>query len=273
MRRWGENSNGRLGYGDTNWRGDSAGEMGDLLPAVDLGTGRTAVKVAAGQAHTCALLDNGSVKCWGYNGYWHLGLNDNADRGDNANEMGDFLAAVNLGVGRTATNVWTGDNYTCIKLDNGATKCWGRADQGQLGYDFKGSPGWAISSGGAAGLDYWGPVFVGVGRTIINMMQSYWAQCALLDNMDVKCWGGGNYGMQATGNTGYNSAQPGDMAALQPVNFGTGRTVTAISRINTTDLFCAILDNGALKCWGRNDYGQLGLANNNLGDEASDMGA
>ncbi len=56
---------GQLGLGDTTDRGDGPGEMGDNLPAVDLGTGRTATAIAAGGYHTCALLDDGTVKCWG----------------------------------------------------------------------------------------------------------------------------------------------------------------------------------------------------------------
>lgn len=45
--------------------GDDPDEMGDHLPAVDLGSGRSAQQVACGAWHTCALLDDFSVKCWG----------------------------------------------------------------------------------------------------------------------------------------------------------------------------------------------------------------
>ena len=70
---WGANTGGKLGTGNTASYGDSAGEMGANLPAVDLGTGRTAVAISLGQDHTCALLDNGSVKCWGDNSQGQLG--------------------------------------------------------------------------------------------------------------------------------------------------------------------------------------------------------
>ena len=62
---WGHNGDGQLGLGDTNNRGDGAGEMGDSLEAVELGAGRTAKKITAGFYHTCATLDNGQVECWG----------------------------------------------------------------------------------------------------------------------------------------------------------------------------------------------------------------
>ncbi len=45
--------------------GDGSGEMGDNLHVVDLGTGRTAIAISAGDSHNCAILDNASVKCWG----------------------------------------------------------------------------------------------------------------------------------------------------------------------------------------------------------------
>ncbi len=48
--------------------------MGDNLPVVDLGSGRTAKVIAAGGSHTCAILDNSSIKCWGENDHGQLGL-------------------------------------------------------------------------------------------------------------------------------------------------------------------------------------------------------
>lgn len=50
---------GQIGLGDTNNRRDGPGEMGDALPFLDLGTGRSAQMIAAGRPHTCAVLDNG----------------------------------------------------------------------------------------------------------------------------------------------------------------------------------------------------------------------
>ena len=52
---WGDGSIGNLGYGDTNARGDGAGEMGDHLPAVDLDTSRTANALALGSSHCCSI--------------------------------------------------------------------------------------------------------------------------------------------------------------------------------------------------------------------------
>ena len=66
--------------------GDGAGEMA-ALPSINLGTGRTANAIAAGYNHTCAILDNSSVKCWGRNNFGQLGIENTTDMGDNTGEM------------------------------------------------------------------------------------------------------------------------------------------------------------------------------------------
>ena len=108
--------------------------MGDNLAPIDLGSGRTATAVAAGSSATCALLDNGTVKCWGGGGevaaapgeFWNF-------RGDHPGEMGDNLTAKRLGTGRTATAVSASGGVACVLLDDGTVKCWGANGSGQLG--------------------------------------------------------------------------------------------------------------------------------------------
>ncbi|EFJ46855.1 hypothetical protein VOLCADRAFT_92579 [Volvox carteri f. nagariensis] len=94
---WGGNKSSQLGLGDKKARGDSAGEMGNSLPVVDLGPGLEATALAAGARHTCALLQPGNiVKCWGSNDYGALGLGDRSDRGQLPEDMGVNLPPVNL---------------------------------------------------------------------------------------------------------------------------------------------------------------------------------
>src|SRR5262249_14273646 len=96
LKCWGAN-NGELGLGDTRNRGIKPGEMGDALPAVNLGLGRHAVQVSAGYAHTCALLDNGAVKCWGDGNDGELGQENTNAIGGAVGQMGDLLKPIDLG--------------------------------------------------------------------------------------------------------------------------------------------------------------------------------
>ena len=130
---WGKGGDGRLGTGNENDIGDAANEMGDNLAAVDLGTGRTATAISASYRHTCALLDDASVKCWGDGSQGQLGHGSTSDLGDGSNEMGDNLAVVDLGTGRTATAIETSNYSSCALLDNSEVKCWGYGNYGVLG--------------------------------------------------------------------------------------------------------------------------------------------
>ena len=120
---WGGNSFGQLGLGDAADRGDAANELGDNLPAVALGAGKTAKAIAAGYQHTCALLSDDTVKCWGRNTNGQLGLGNTTGRGDQANEMGDSLPAVALGAGKTAKAIAAGGDQTCALLSDDTVKC------------------------------------------------------------------------------------------------------------------------------------------------------
>ncbi len=119
---WGENSYGELGQGDTKLRGRAPGGMGDELPFVELGTGRTAKAVSAGRYSTCALLDDDTVKCWGLPKFVVRTL-DNYNIGDGPGEMGDALVPVAFGAGRVPKTVGLGHYSACVALDDGSYQC------------------------------------------------------------------------------------------------------------------------------------------------------
>ena len=120
--------------------------------------------LTAGNVHSCALLTNGTVKCWGGNGSGQLGLGDTLNRGDTGGEMGDALPAINLGTGRTATAITAGSTHTCALLDNNTVKCWGTGADGRLGQDSTTNLG--DNPGEMAALN---PVKLGTGRSATAM--------------------------------------------------------------------------------------------------------
>jgi alpha-tubulin suppressor-like RCC1 family protein len=109
--------------------------MGAALTNINLGSGHTAKAVFMAYPHACAILDDDSIKCWGGNGAGELGYGDTRNRGDDINEMGDELLAVNLGTNLTAKSLALGDYYTCMILNTNQLKCWGVNFSGQLGYN------------------------------------------------------------------------------------------------------------------------------------------
>ena len=186
-----------VGLGDSINRGDGANEMGSNLAFVELGTGRTATVISLGYDHTCAILDNASVKCWGKGAYGQLGQGNNDNLGDGANEMGDNLTIVDLGTGRTATAIASGGSHTCAQLDNDSVKCWGEGTQGRLGYGNSNNLGDGANEMG----DNLTAIDLGTGRTATAIASGTLHTCALLDNASVKCWGSNNGGQLGQGNT------------------------------------------------------------------------
>ncbi|WP_437939613.1 RCC1 domain-containing protein [Sorangium sp. So ce341] len=182
---WGDNIDGQLGLGDMDPRGDGPNEMGDDLPEVDLGTGRTAKAIAVGSRHTCVILDNDRIKCWGSNDFSELGLGDMDRRGDGPSEMGDDLPEVDLGTGRTAKAIAAGARHTCAILDNDKLKCWGFNDDGELGLGDTSHRGGGPNQMG----DLLPTVDLGTGRSARAVAGGEHHTCALLDTDEIKCWG------------------------------------------------------------------------------------
>jgi alpha-tubulin suppressor-like RCC1 family protein len=260
---WGSNASGQLGLGHTNNRGDASGQMGDNLTAVDLGTGRTAKAISTGDSHTCAILDNESVKCWGLNDEGQLGQNTDDSRGDESGEMGDNLTAIDLrSTGRTAASITTGDKHTCVMDDNASIKCWGYGYYGQLGIGDQKSYNRPLEN----------VLELGSGKTAKAITAGDRHTCVMLDNSSIKCWGlndSGQLGQGDTNNRGDGIG--GNPNNLPSIDLGSGKTARAIS---TGDRHtCAILDNSSIKCWGRNISGELGIGDtDNRGDNSSEMG-
>ena len=237
-------------------------EMGDNLKAVDLGSGVKAKAISSGSYHTCALLTDGKVKCWGQGWAGMLGQGNTDTLGDEPDEMGDKLKPIDLGTGRTAKAIAAGLTHNCALLDNDTVKCWGEGKYGRLGQGNENDIGDGENEMG----DNLKAVNLGndVKATAITAGVAH--TCALLDSKKVKCWGGGQQGR-----LGHNSEEPlGDETkevgnGLPAVNLGDDVSVVAIATGSTHN--CALLDSGALKCWGHGGNGQLGQGNTErLGD-------
>ncbi|MGB0378173.1 MAG: RCC1 domain-containing protein, partial [Poseidonia sp.] len=187
-------------------------------------------KMSAGRYHTCAILDNGDLKCWG--------KDTDGQVGDSSSTYNSWSPSTTVTLYGDAVAVSGGRSHTCALLDGGDVKCWGDDQYGQLG-------------DGATLADRTTPPYsainLGTGRTAVAISAGGYHTCALLDNGDVKCWGRDNEGQLGDGGT-ITSTDYTAAPSSTAINLGTGRTAVAISAGEYHT--CAILDNGDLKCWG-----------------------
>jgi alpha-tubulin suppressor-like RCC1 family protein len=253
LKCWGGNQNGVLGQDDKNqWGKDGVHLMADLQP-INLGEGRTAASVCGGGAHTCALLDNNKVKCWGDKSMGALGTGNTNHVGSVGKDPFGYASTamadldyVFLGTDRTAVSLACGMYHTCVIMDNGKVKCWGYNYDGQLGQDDTTDRGMV-----AGDMEALQPVNLGAGYTAVGISAGQTHTCAILSTGKLKCWGGNTYGQLGVDDKTKRGNTAGSMAALQPVNLGTALTVQCAAYHT-----CAILDNLDLKCWG--NVGGLG---------------
>lgn len=284
LKCWGYNANGQLGYGDTNARGDAAAELGVGLTFVK-NTGTTGsdmmVKdVSVGLSHTCAILSDNTVKCWGLNTFGQLGY-------DNTTQLTSPIAAtVNIGAG-TPSKLYASGDKTCLVFSDNRLKCWGRNSYGELGQDSTTNYGSNNTTASMAGLGYIS--VAGSQLTVLRLAGSENNICVLTTAafvpgpQKVYCWGLGNANGNNCSNTanrycgemanGLNDDQNwGDgtnlMSALPVVNLGTTGSETLIDIAAGKKHICAIIAPNAVStsgvpiCWGYNSSGQAGIDNN-----------
>lgn len=205
----------------TTFRGEGVGEA----------AGDQVVSISAGGFHTCALTAAGGVKCWGRNDSGQLG-----DGSTSASMVPVDVPELDAGI----VAVSAGGAHTCALDAGGGVACWGRNDFGQLG---DGTTTQRTSPVPVSGLSS--------GVTAISAGGLH--TCALMEWGAVKCWGNNNQGQLGDGST------TGRTTPVDVVGLGGGVSgVAAGGSDNSGGHTCAWLVGGALKCWGRNDFGQLG---------------
>ncbi len=215
---WGNNDSGQLGDGSTT-------KSYTPVDVVGLSSGVTAIS-ASNSGFTCAVLTTGAVKCWGSNGSGQLG---------NGSTISSFTSVDVVGLSSRVKAISTGYLHTCALLTTGAVKCWGYNFYGQLGN------GSTINSSTPVDV-------VGLSSGVTAISARYYHTCALLTTGAVKCWGYNRYGQLGNGSA-MNSSTPVDVVGLS----------SEVSAISAGDYHtCAVLTTDAVKCWGRNDSGQLG---------------
>jgi alpha-tubulin suppressor-like RCC1 family protein len=213
------------------WGYNSDGRVGNgtavnqPLPVDVLASGVQAI--AAGMTHTCALTTGGGVKCWGNNANGQLGIGNTTQQ----------LSPVDVsGLSSGVMAIVAGDSYTCALTTAGGVKCWGYNSNGQLG---NGNTTQQLSPVDVVGLSGVQAIGAGIGHT-----------CASTVAGGLKCWGNNGNGQLGIGAASGNKLTPQDVVGLSSgvAGFAVGGHVT-----------CAVTPAGAVKCWGWNSNGQLGV--------------
>lgn len=243
---WGRGLDGQLGYGDTVTRGNTPGSLGAALPYVPLGT--KATSIAVGIRHACALLDSGEVKCWGHNELGELGINSATAVGEHGGLDASLLAS---DLGAPATAIYAGHYDSCAVLERGELTCWGYNAYANLGLGDTTTRGGG--DGGVAVRDL-PKVELGDGGRIIGATLGSRSTCVVREDGTGKCWGSNVSGNLGLGDTVMRGDDPNEMGnSLPPLPF------PKITSISAGDSFTCAVTEGRVKCWGTNEYGQLGL--------------
>lgn len=212
----------------------SSGEGGSAGAAGEAGHTVVPRRLCMGLEHGCAIVAEGQVECWG------SGL---------TGALGDGIAYDETNVGRASAGLVTnvtdavqlscGDYSVSALLADGRVMGWGRGSLGTMG------DGTASETNRTPR-----PSLV---TNAVQISSSGQHVCAVLTDRTVSCWGRGDFGQLGDG---VLHASPNYVATPRPVEGLTGVSQVALGDYHS----CALLDDRTVKCWGTNDFGQLGDA-------------
>jgi len=179
--------------------------------------------VSAGARHACALLEDGSLKCWGAPGL--VGDGTRSLRVSPVDVVGDGTLEITAGIG-----------HTCALSTRGSVSCWGINGRGELGL---GTNEPALSPTLVASL----------GESVTHIAAGGSHTCALSDTGHVRCWGVNDQFQLGAGVAAETSTPVlvADLAnGIRDVSAGAGHTCVAVAT-------------GEIHCWGGNAHGELGI--------------
>ena len=225
---WGDNLYGQLGNG-------SMGGGYEYVPDDVIGLGGKAVQVECGMQFACALLENGKIMCWGNGGSGQLG------NGVDLDLCVDWYSCIQpepaevVDLGMTVDSLAVGLSITCSSAVNGNLECWGT-----------GSP---LGGGGPDPLSSSVPLEVISFSSQVSQVELSTHACVLTEDGSFFSWGSNSDGEVGNGAVEYAQWEPVEIGPFtpRPTNIECDGKHTCIS-----------LEDGSVKCWGRNKYGQLG---------------
>jgi alpha-tubulin suppressor-like RCC1 family protein len=197
--------------------------------------------ISAGEAHACAQLDDGRVRCWGRGIRGQLGNGGTAD----AESPVPVMNAAGTRALRGVKSVVGGSSHTCAVLRSGQARCWGNNSSGQLGDGSKEDSPRPVTVKNASGT---GPL-----QDVVAMAAGDGHSCAVLRSGKVRCWGANQEGQLGDGTTSGRL-----LPVLVKGTSGSGALTRVVQLDAGLSHTCARVSSGQLRCWGDNVQGQLG---------------
>jgi alpha-tubulin suppressor-like RCC1 family protein len=204
-------------------------------------TGHTSID--AGGAHTCAVMQSRTVRCWGADGVGQVG--DGLGAGSTS-----LPVTVELSGGsplQSIAQVAAGNEHTCARTTTRNVFCWGDRTHGQLGNATSGAPVAhavpVVSTSGSGALG-----------AVVQITSGWEHSCARLANTEVRCWGRADRGQMGTGLAAGFASFPGTVVNGAGTAALRGVTQVVAGGFHT----CALLTDRTVRCWGTNGVGELG---------------
>ncbi|MBU1535443.1 hypothetical protein KKF84_08980 [Myxococcota bacterium] len=216
---WGSNTYGQLGDNTTT---------NSATPTLVYGL-LDFEEIVTGGYHSCGLTTTGSVYCWGRNASGQLGDNTTTD----------ISAPVLVSGGQSFRSITAGSYYTCGITTAYAARCWGLNSSGELG-------------DGTTTNKHVPTAVTGV-TSFIQISAGYNSTCGMNTAGNAYCWGSNVFGK-----LGDDSLI--DSSSPIPVVDGYGHVFTEVFAMynQACSYYGSSAFNGIAKCWGRNNWGQLG---------------
>lgn len=180
-------------------------------------------QLALGQNHSCALMVDGTVRCWGLGQFGRLGNNSQVNS----------VMPVQVSGLSGVTSITVGEQHGCALLADATVRCWGANTNGSLGDN--------------TDMMRLSPVAVMALTGVVEIEAGRYHNCARLTDTTVRCWGYNAWGQLGDGtiNDQWTPVAVPGLTNVVELALGNGYS-------------CARLTDGTARCWGYNMEGDLG---------------
>ncbi len=258
---WGSNGLGRLGIEAPDFSFYNIGDEPQEIANTDFIKFSEPIIKLFTNAHTlCGLTTLLKLKCWMAGEAGVLGQGKSGAFRYNSQALIEGMPYIDLG--DQVRDVFFIGGGLCAVLIKDSIMCWGGNRFGVLGQDS------ALKSIGGVGsfLSDYNSVNIPKKKMIQWGQVGYYTVCVLYFDGELYCWGDNEWSLLGLENNGVSlGSAEGDMSSLRPIVFES----KIIKFVSTGFNICVLLENGTIKCWGK-DWSQID-GNASVGDEPGDM--